>query len=55
MHVSLKNIQEILRTIKRFSIILALNSVLALYKMFIRPRLDYEDILYGKPNNEMFC
>ena len=25
-----------------------------IYKSFIRPNLDYRDIIYDKPNNESF-
>ena len=30
------------------------NALLTIYKSFIRPYLDYGDILYGNPNNENF-
>ena len=30
------------------------NALLTIYKSFIRPHLDYGDILYDKPNNENF-
>ena len=26
----------------------------SIYKSFIRPHLDFEDIIYDKPNNESF-
>ena len=29
--------------------------LLTLYKSFVRPHLDYEDIIYDQPNNESFC
>ena len=25
------------------------------YKSFIRPRIDYGDIIYDQPNNDSFC
>ena len=28
--------------------------MLTIYKSFVRPRLDYGNILYDKPNNENF-
>ena len=31
------------------------NFPLAIYKSFIRPHLDYCDIIYDQPNNESFC
>ena len=30
------------------------NALLTIYKSFVRPHLDYGDILYDKPNNENF-
>ena len=40
--------------IKRLSNTLPRNSLLTTYKSFIRPHLDYCDIIYGQPNNESF-
>ena len=31
------------------------NSLLTIYKSFIRPHLDYGDIVYRQPNNGSFC
>ena len=39
---------------KRLSINLPGNALLTIYKSFIRPHLDYDDILYDNPNNENF-
>ena len=39
---------------KRLSINLPRNSLLTIYKSFIRPHLNYGDILYDNPNNENF-
>ena len=41
--------------IKRLSYILPRKSLLTIYKSFIRPHLDYCDIIYDQPNNESFC
>ena len=30
-------------------------ALLTLYKMFIRLQLNYADIIYDKPNNELSC
>ena len=30
-------------------------SLIAIYKSFIRPHLDYSDIIYDQPNNQRFC
>ena len=40
--------------IRRLSINLPRNALLTIYKSFVRPHLDYGDILYDKPNNENF-
>ena len=41
--------------IQRLSNALPGNSLLTIYKSFIRPHLDYCDIIYDQPNNESFC
>ena len=41
--------------IKRLSHILPRKSFLTVYKSFIRPHLDYCDVIYDQPNNESFC
>ena len=30
------------------------NSLLAIYKSFIRPLLDYADVIYDQPSNSLF-
>ena len=30
-------------------------SLITIYKSFIRPHFDYGDIIYDQPNNESFC
>ena len=35
--------------------ILPSKSLLTIYKFFIRPHLDYCDVIYDQPNNESFC
>ena len=39
---------------KRLSLILSRESLLTVYKSFIRPNLDYADIIYNKPFHESF-
>ena len=39
---------------RRLLVNLPRNALLTIYKCFIRPHLDYGDILYDKPNNENF-
>ena len=41
-------------TIKRLRIYLPRNSLLSIYKSFIRSHLDYGDVIYDQPNNETF-
>ena len=41
--------------IKKLSNTLSRNSLLTIYKSFIRPHLDYCGIIYDQPNNESFC
>ena len=40
--------------IRRLSVTLSRNALLTIYKTFVRPHFDYGDILYDKPNNEIF-
>ena len=40
--------------IRRLSVILPRNALLSIYKSFMRPHLDYGDILYDKPSNDNF-
>ena len=40
--------------IRRLSVKLPRNALLTIYKSFIRPYLDYGDILYDKPSNDNF-
>ena len=39
---------------KRLSLILSRKSLLTIYQSFVRPNLDYADIIYGKSFNESF-
>ena len=45
---------KIIVLIKRFSLILQRKSLLTIYESFVRPNLDYTDIIYDKPFNESF-
>ena len=36
----------------KLSLILSRKSLLTIYKSFVRPNLDYADIIYDKPLNE---
>ena len=45
---------KIKRLIKILSIHLPSEALLWIYKSFVRPNLDYGDIIFDKPNNESF-
>ena len=40
--------------IKKLSKVLPRHSLVTIYKSFVRPHLDYGDIIYDQPNNESF-
>ena len=50
----IKKCNRIIGLIRRLSINLPRNALLTIYKSFVRPHLNYGDILYDKPNNENF-
>ena len=41
--------------IKKLSNVLPRKSLITIYKSFVRPHLDYSDLIYDQPNNESFC
>ena len=45
---------KVIGIMKRLSLILSRKSLLTIYKSFVRPNLDYADIIYDKPFNESF-
>ena len=45
---------EIIGTMRRFSMILSRKSLLTIYKSFVISLTDYADIIYDKPCNEKF-
>ena len=45
---------KIIGTIRRLLMALPRKSSLTIYKSFVRPLLDYADIIYDKPCNETF-
>ena len=40
--------------IKKLSNVLPRKSLITIYKSFVRPQLDYGDLIYDQPNNESF-
>ena len=47
-----KKQNRIIGLVRRLSISLSRNALLSIYKSFVRPHLDYGDILYDTLNNE---
>ena len=45
---------KIIGVMKKLLLTLSRKTLLAIYKSFVRPNLDYADILYDKPLNEAF-
>ena len=41
--------------IQKLRHILPRYSLITIYKSFVRPHLDYGDMIYDQPNNESFC
>ena len=41
--------------IKKLRYSLPRNSLITIYKVFLRPLIDYGDIIYDQPHNESFC
>ena len=56
-HISIKisKASKGIGIIKRLSHILPKKSLLTINKYFIRPHLDYCDVIYDQPNKESFC
>ena len=44
-----------IEVIKRLGNALLRDALLTIYKSFVRPYLDYGDIIYDQPQNESFC
>ena len=50
----IKQCYKMIGIIKRLSISVPRKALLTIYKSFMRPHLDYGDILYDKPGNQKF-
>ena len=50
----IKKCNKLIGLMKRLSVNLPRSALLTIYKSFIRPHLEYGDILYDKPDNESF-
>ena len=54
MLIKIKKCNKLICLIRRLSVNVPRSALLTIYKLFIRPHLDYGDILYNKPENENF-
>ena len=44
-----------IRIIRKLAHALPRESLITIYKSFVRPRIDYGGIIYDQPNNDSFC
>ena len=51
----MKQLEYALGMIKKLSNTLPRDALLTIYKSFVRPHLDYGDIIYDQSQNESFC
>ena len=45
---------KIIGTIRKLNSVLPRLSLLTIYKTFVRPQLDFGDVIYDQPNNKSF-
>ena len=50
----LNKVNKTIGLLRKFQLILPRHSLIAIYKTFIRPHLDYGDVIYGRAFNESF-
>ena len=48
--VKIKKATVSVNTVRKLNLLLPRSSLLTVYKCFIRPHLDYGDVIYNKPN-----
>ena len=41
--------------IRKLAYLLPRESLITIYKLFVKPHIDYGDIIYDQPNNDHFC
>ena len=51
---ALNKVQKTIGLLRKFQQILPRQSLITIYKSFIRPHLDYDDIVYDRAFNESF-
>ena len=54
VHQKIRKCNKLIGLIRRPKVNVPRKALLTIYKSFIRPHLDYGDILYDKPENENF-
>ena len=56
-HISIKLSQarKLVGSLRKLYYLIPRKSLMTIYKSFIRPHLDYCDLIYDKPSNESFC
>ena len=54
LHEKINKAMKLVGTIKKLNSILSRFSLLTIYKSYVRPHLDYGDIIYDQPNNQSF-
>ena len=50
----LNKVNKTIRLLRKFQLILPRHSLITIYKTFIRPHLDYGDVIYDRAFNEPF-
>ena len=54
VHEKINKAMKLVGTIKKLSYILPRTSLITIYKSFVRPHLDYGDVIYDQPTNQAF-
>ena len=57
LHVdsAISKVNKGISVIKKLRHTLPRKSLIAIYKIFLRPLIDYDDIIYDQPNKDSFC
>ena len=53
--VKIPKVNKGIGVIKKVYNFLPRSSLVSIYKSFVRPHLDYRDVIYDQPSNETFC
>ena len=43
------------KLICKLALVLPRESLITIYKSFVRPNMDYDNFIYDQPNNDSFC